>query len=626
MNSSERRRFHAPGNLHFKVAILLWLLISAAPPAGAQFDASAVRESVVQIAVMDGDEVERLGSGVVVTDAGHVLTAAHLVEGEDLVTVIPVTTKAQLVARVDALDERADLALLVVTGMTVPPIRFARDGFEPGRQVFSTGLWDSSDSPMFLPEVDGDPRLPVEAGAVGRLERYTRGADAISLLEHNAMISAAGYGGPLLNECGELAGLNRGAPELSVRQLRSGRGPDQVVYSLHPAEIIEFLSRRAIGVVVSETTCLTALEREQVERARVEQQLEDTRRQEEAARSELEQTRRQEEVTRSELDRTRRQGEAARAELDESRRREEATRTQLQQATLQAENAQTLVENLEAEREAAVRAGEEVREGLLADLEAARQEQQAAAERVSAIQAEEEIAAGRRRTTVIVVTGAGFLAALTVFLVYRRRSRQLASARLAAEDAEQKAAEAVKRATRSIPPDYTLTGETGEGRSVSLQIPGALLTGDGAVVGRSPQAANLVVNDRTVSRRHARLSATGESLFVEDLDATNGTQVNGEAVYPGAKAAVRDGDVIDFGAVSVQVKRIGAPRSSGPDPPMEEPIPQSAENGGTPEPSYPESEAPERDGGRIAGPARGIRRGTASPEAGELEPDRVDEP
>jgi pSer/pThr/pTyr-binding forkhead associated (FHA) protein len=60
-------------------------------------------------------------------------------------------------------------------------------------------------------------------------------------------------------------------------------------------------------------------------------------------------------------------------------------------------------------------------------------------------------------------------------------------------------------------------------------------------------AADVRVEDQTVSRRHAVLVVGPDGIRVLDDRSSNGTFVNGERV---ADAALRDGDVIGFGVVS----------------------------------------------------------------------------
>ena len=69
------------------------------------------------------------------------------------------------------------------------------------------------------------------------------------------------------------------------------------------------------------------------------------------------------------------------------------------------------------------------------------------------------------------------------------------------------------------------------------------------VVGRTKGAA-ILIKDTTLSRRHARLIRTADSLIVEDLTSRNGTFVNGERIK---RQKVELGDEIRMGAVVCQV-------------------------------------------------------------------------
>ncbi len=62
-------------------------------------------------------------------------------------------------------------------------------------------------------------------------------------------------------------------------------------------------------------------------------------------------------------------------------------------------------------------------------------------------------------------------------------------------------------------------------------------------IGRDP-GCDIVIPDRQVSRRHARLTPTPHGLLLEDLRSKNGTHHNGERVA--APTPVQDGDVIQI--------------------------------------------------------------------------------
>ena len=69
------------------------------------------------------------------------------------------------------------------------------------------------------------------------------------------------------------------------------------------------------------------------------------------------------------------------------------------------------------------------------------------------------------------------------------------------------------------------------------------------VIGRQP-GSDFVIDERTVSRRHAAIHREGYAWVVEDLGSMNGTRVNGERVR--RRATVSPGDVIGFGAATAR--------------------------------------------------------------------------
>lgn len=75
------------------------------------------------------------------------------------------------------------------------------------------------------------------------------------------------------------------------------------------------------------------------------------------------------------------------------------------------------------------------------------------------------------------------------------------------------------------------------------------------IIGRAP-ASDVVIDDRSVSRTHARLEVSGRRLDVRDLDSTNGTRVNGRRVNA---APLEVGDQVFFGSVEARITRQPGP-------------------------------------------------------------------
>jgi pSer/pThr/pTyr-binding forkhead associated (FHA) protein len=71
------------------------------------------------------------------------------------------------------------------------------------------------------------------------------------------------------------------------------------------------------------------------------------------------------------------------------------------------------------------------------------------------------------------------------------------------------------------------------------------LVEDLTTIGRAPDNA-IVLDDSSVSGRHAQLQREGELYRLQDLNSTNGTRVNGETIN---EIALRIGDRLRFGKV-----------------------------------------------------------------------------
>lgn len=80
-----------------------------------------------------------------------------------------------------------------------------------------------------------------------------------------------------------------------------------------------------------------------------------------------------------------------------------------------------------------------------------------------------------------------------------------------------------------------------------------LLANDNMHIGRSP-GADIVLDDASVSRRHAVMTKRGEKTVILDDRSLNGVQVNGVRV---SEAELKDGDVVLVGHVTMRyVERI----------------------------------------------------------------------
>lgn len=176
--------------------------IDASTVAGLDVGAIArkVGPSVVTVISLAGGQELGLGSGVVITDDGEILTNNHVVADADEVRVrLPGETEPRVV-KVLAADPNNDLALLKLGGVDVTPATIADPAaISVGDPVVAIG---------FALGLDGG--ATVTAGVVSALDRtmVTDNGALDGLVQTDAAISSGNSGGPLVNARGEVVGIN----------------------------------------------------------------------------------------------------------------------------------------------------------------------------------------------------------------------------------------------------------------------------------------------------------------------------------------------------------------------------------------------------------------------------------
>jgi pSer/pThr/pTyr-binding forkhead associated (FHA) protein len=88
------------------------------------------------------------------------------------------------------------------------------------------------------------------------------------------------------------------------------------------------------------------------------------------------------------------------------------------------------------------------------------------------------------------------------------------------------------------------------------KCPGSLIAGGSYRVGRSSKCA-FVLKEASVSRHHAELTISDNSICVRDLGSRNGTFVDGARVE---EAEAKPGQTVRFGSAQFQVVTLDTPR------------------------------------------------------------------
>jgi len=143
-----------------------------------------------------GFEQRGLGTGVIVSEDGYILTNNHVVSGADEVTVT-LSDDRRLTAEVVGTDDKSDIAVLKVDAERLVPAELGdSDSMKVGEWVLAIG------SPFGLNQT-------VTAGIVSATGRADVGiADYEDFIQTDAAINPGNSGGPLVNLEGEVIGIN----------------------------------------------------------------------------------------------------------------------------------------------------------------------------------------------------------------------------------------------------------------------------------------------------------------------------------------------------------------------------------------------------------------------------------
>ena len=103
-----------------------------------------------------------------------------------------------------------------------------------------------------------------------------------------------------------------------------------------------------------------------------------------------------------------------------------------------------------------------------------------------------------------------------------------------------------------------LAGFDGRGNRVCIELSPARFAGQrlGLSLGRHPELVDEVVADENVSRRHLRIAAEGDQLYVEDLNSSNGTFLNEQRLVPFKPARLDYGANVALGNLVLMASKL----------------------------------------------------------------------
>jgi len=140
-------------------------------------------------------ETTSLGSGLIVSKDGYIVTNAHVIKDADEI-IVRLSDRRQLVAEVVGADPRSDVALLRVEADDLPVVTIGNsEELKVGEWVLAIG------SPFGFD-------YSVTAGIVSALGRNLPRENYVPFIQTDVAINPGNSGGPLFNLDGEVVGVN----------------------------------------------------------------------------------------------------------------------------------------------------------------------------------------------------------------------------------------------------------------------------------------------------------------------------------------------------------------------------------------------------------------------------------
>lgn len=197
--------------------LVVWFLTAFGAPLAAAVPAAMT----ATVTVYDRDAEERFrGSAFALQDGATVITNAHVVQGTQRVW-LEALDGSRIAARVVAVDRQRDLALL-------RPERSLTGALPPGQPP-------AIGAPVLAVGAPLGTGLALTAGIVSATNRQVDPEEPVRYLQHSAPVNPGSSGGPLLNEAGEVIGIN-------TRIADGSRYFVGIAYAVPVADILAFLA------------------------------------------------------------------------------------------------------------------------------------------------------------------------------------------------------------------------------------------------------------------------------------------------------------------------------------------------------------------------------------------------
>ena len=490
---------------------LLVILLCCSNQLPAAPDFETLERSVVRVVIETG-RGSSTGTGFVINADGYVVTNHHVIEGAMAIKVVATNTVYLHDARVISQSEELDLAILQVPGLGLPPVTLSLAEPKKGQKVWAIGYPGGADRERPA----DDPT--VQDGVIGRVFPGRWNNQGLVIIQHNAPTNPGNSGGPLLDDCGKVIGVNTQASLVVIDSPLEGvtRVPHAagIYWSSHIEESARMLRNNAIVIHHDSAVCLSTSGGISPE------ELEDTMEKAGEAMQQADQAEQQ----------------AAQAGQQAAQAGQQAAQAE-QQAEQAGQKADSAEHKAGDALQKAARAGEDTQ------------------------QLKQAVEETTKQFVILVLVLAGVVL-ITLMLVLKKPRQQIVHVveQVTRRIGRSGRVEAAKKPSGGKLPAHglALTGIDDNGNRVHIALPPARFAGQrlGLSLGRHPDLVDEVVNDKNISRRHLRIANRNGQFYVEDLNSTNGTSLNNRRLPPFKPEPLGYGNLISLGSLELSVSRL----------------------------------------------------------------------
>ena len=244
----------ALGRLVYSRAALAVLLAFVVAP-GQGRELGVVEEGLVRIVVATADG-GGVGTGFLLDRRGHIATNYHVIADAERIAVHFSGSSTVRDAAIHWSSSDLDLAVVAIGPSNRSPVPLAERIPVKGATVYAFGFPGDADIPtMHGLALDAT----VTQGVLGRVFEGTWDTRELTVLQHDADISPGSSGGPLLDECGRVIGINTSGAAVRVKSVDGGTqvlsAASGIYWASAVGELTHELRRLGIAYQAESTPC-----------------------------------------------------------------------------------------------------------------------------------------------------------------------------------------------------------------------------------------------------------------------------------------------------------------------------------------------------------------------------------